>query len=84
MLVSQFVPLLSIKMTLNVVKKHQCHGGVMTYYTHTSQIVNGEMSFAVYEPPQMKNGTRLPALTYLAGLTCTQETFMIKGKWKNC
>lgn len=79
MLVSQFVPLLSIDMTLNVVKKHQCYGGFMTYYSHTSQIVNGEMMFAVYEPPQMKKDSGLPALTYLAGLTCTQETFMIKG-----
>ena len=79
MRVSQSVLLLSIEMTLNVVKKHQCHDGVMTYYSHSSQSVNGEMMFAVFQPPQMKQGTRLPALTYLAGLTCTQETFMIKG-----
>jgi len=79
MQVNQFVPLLSIKMTLNVLKEHQCYGGVLTYYSHASQSVNGEMAFAVFYPPQMENGVRLPALTYLAGLTCTQETFMMKG-----
>ena len=77
--VNQFVQLLSISMSLKVLKKHHCHGGVMTYYSHTSQSVNGEMMFSVYQPPQLKKGKRLPALTYLAGLTCTQETFMIKG-----
>jgi len=66
-------------MTLNVLKEHQCYGGVLTYYSHASQSVNGEMAFAVFYPPQMENGVRLPALTYLAGLTCTQETFMMKG-----
>ena len=66
-------------MTLNVIKEHYCYGGVMTYYSHVSKSVNGEMGFAVFYPPQMDEGVRLPALTYLAGLTCTQETFMIKG-----
>jgi len=36
------------------------------------------MRFAVYEPPQAKHG-RVPVLYYLAGLTCTEETFMIKA-----
>jgi S-formylglutathione hydrolase len=79
MRVNQSVPLLSIKMTLNILKEHSCHGGVMTYYSHTSQSVNGDMAFAVFYPPQMDDDVRLPALTYLAGLTCTQETFMMKG-----
>jgi S-formylglutathione hydrolase len=79
MRVNQSVPLLSTKMTLSILKEHHCHGGVMTYYSHTSQSVNGEMAFAVFYPPQMNEGVRLPALTYLAGLTCTQETFMMKG-----
>ena len=36
------------------------------------------MRFAVYEPPQARHG-RVPVLYYLAGLTCTEETFMIKA-----
>lgn len=66
-------------MNLKILKEHNCHGGVVTFYSHNSQSVNGEMMFAVFYPPQMKQGARLPALTFLAGLTCTQETFMMKG-----
>src|SRR5690606_22206642 len=36
------------------------------------------MTFSVYEPPQAKS-RKVPVLFYLAGLTCTEETFMIKG-----
>ncbi len=36
------------------------------------------MRFAVYLPPQAQAG-KVPALYYLAGLTCTEETFMIKA-----
>jgi S-formylglutathione hydrolase len=36
------------------------------------------MTFAVFTPPQAEQELR-PALYYLAGLTCTEETFMIKG-----
>jgi S-formylglutathione hydrolase len=36
------------------------------------------MRFSVYQPPQAKTG-KVPVLFYLAGLTCTEETFMIKG-----
>lgn len=36
------------------------------------------MSFAVYTPPQAKHG-KVPVLFYLAGLTCTPETFPTKA-----
>jgi S-formylglutathione hydrolase len=36
------------------------------------------MRFAVFEPPQAGLG-RVPVLYYLAGLTCTEETFMTKA-----
>lgn len=36
------------------------------------------MRFAVFQPPQARART-VPVLYYLAGLTCTEETFMIKG-----
>lgn len=37
------------------------------------------MKFSVYLPPQAIQGEKVPALLYLAGLTCTEETFMIKA-----
>lgn len=36
------------------------------------------MRFGLYLPPQAEQG-KVPALYYLAGLTCTEETFMIKA-----
>jgi S-formylglutathione hydrolase len=36
------------------------------------------MKFAVYTPPQAERG-KVPVLYYLAGLTCTEETFQIKA-----
>jgi len=36
------------------------------------------MRFAVFVPPQAERG-KVPALYWLAGLTCTEETFVIKA-----
>ena len=37
------------------------------------------MRFSVYLPPQALTGERVPALIFLAGLTCSEETFMTKA-----
>jgi len=51
---------------------------VQGFYSHQSKACNGEMRFGVFVPPQAKEGP-VPSLTYLAGLTCTEETFVIKA-----
>lgn len=58
--------------------EQRCFGGTMGFYTHISTATNTDMRFAVFTPPQSGTG-KLPALYYLAGLTCTEETFMIKA-----
>ena len=58
---------------------HVCFGGENTFYKHQSTAVGGPMNFTVYLPPQAKSGGKLPALIYLAGLTCDHTTFIIKG-----
>lgn len=58
--------------------EHRCYGGTLGYYTHASTATGTEMRFGVYVPPHAK-GARLPVLYYLAGLTCTEETFLIKA-----
>jgi S-formylglutathione hydrolase len=58
--------------------EHLCFGGRLGFYVHRSRSTASEMRFAVFEPPQARHG-RLPALYYLAGLTCTEETFFIKS-----
>ncbi len=60
-------------------EEHGCFGGRMGYYTHISSTTKSPMNFAVYQPPQALKGTKVPALYFLAGLTCTEETFMIKA-----
>ncbi|CAG9175342.1 S-formylglutathione hydrolase [Cupriavidus pinatubonensis] len=67
-------------MTLELLSEHGCHGGVQRFYRHASATIRLPMRFSVYLPPQaLAGGGKLPALFYLAGLTCTEETFMIKA-----
>lgn len=63
---------------LVVRSEQRCHGGTIGFYSHASTSTGTEMRFAVYLPPGADSG-RLPVLYYLAGLTCTEETFMIKA-----
>jgi S-formylglutathione hydrolase len=63
---------------LKVISEHACFDGVQGYYSHDSEAVRLPMRFAVYRPPQAKRGP-VPVLYYLAGLTCTEETFAIKA-----
>lgn len=57
---------------------HACFGGVQGFYEHHSSVIGLPMRFAVYQPPQAQHG-KVPVLFYLAGLTCTEETFAIKA-----
>ena len=65
-------------MSLTLVSEHRCFQGVQRFYSHTSRECAGEMRFAVYTPPQALTRP-VPVLYYLAGLTCSEETFMIKA-----
>ena len=58
---------------------HACFGGAQRYYEHHSSEIGLAMKFSVYLPPKAVMGEKVPALLYLAGLTCTEETFMIKA-----
>lgn len=58
--------------------EHRCFGGTVGFYKHVSQVCGGEMRFAVYQPPQASAGP-VPVLYFLSGLTCTEETFLIKA-----
>ncbi len=63
---------------LECVSEYACFGGTVGYYAHNAQSTACRMRFAVFVPPQARDG-RVPVLYYLAGLTCTEETFMIKA-----
>ena len=63
---------------LELISEHGCFGGVQRFYRHASQVIGLPMRFGVYLPPQAQSGP-VPWLVYLAGLTCTEETFAIKA-----
>lgn len=63
---------------LELISQHRCFGGWQRYYRHESAQIGLPMRFSVYLPPQAEQGP-VPVLFYLAGLTCTEETFMIKA-----
>lgn len=63
---------------LELTSEHLCFNGAQRYYRHESTAIGLPMRFSVYIPPHQP-GQRLPVLFYLAGLTCTEETFMIKA-----
>jgi S-formylglutathione hydrolase len=63
---------------LETISEHRCFGGTVGYYKHQSPANDCEMRFAVYQPPAAERGP-VPVLTWLSGLTCTEETFMIKA-----
>jgi S-formylglutathione hydrolase len=63
---------------LATISKHACHGGELAYFQHPSRVNDCDMKFAVFTPSQAARGP-VPVLYYLAGLTCTEETFVTKA-----
>jgi len=63
---------------IETVSEQRCFGGTQGFYTHASEACGGPMKFAVYLPPAAEKGP-VPVLWYLAGLTCTAETFTTKA-----
>jgi len=63
---------------IELLSEHRCHGGWQRQYRHRSSAIGLPMKFSVYLPPAAAKGP-VPALIYLAGLTCNDETFLIKA-----
>ena len=64
---------------LECLNEHRCFGGSQRFYRHASSIIGLPMRFSVYLPPLIEKNAKVPALLFLAGLTCTEETFMMKA-----
>src|SRR3546814_21197273 len=63
---------------MEMISEQCCFGGRQGRYPHASTATGTTMQFSVYQPPQATHG-KVPALYYLAGLSCSDETFMIKA-----
>ncbi|WP_186145367.1 S-formylglutathione hydrolase [Burkholderia gladioli] len=65
---------------LELLSSHAAFGGEQRFYRHDSAAIDLPMKFSVFLPRQAAHdGARVPALFFLAGLTCNEETFMIKA-----
>jgi len=69
-------------MSWELVSEHACFGGVQRFHRHSAAELGGlSARFALYLPPQAlaANAAKVPLLVFLAGLTCTEETFAMKA-----
>ncbi|MFN3493498.1 MAG: S-formylglutathione hydrolase [Hydrogenophaga sp.] len=64
---------------LELLSEHASFGGVQQFYKHASSEIGLPMRFSLYLPPAANSGRQVPLLTFLAGLTCTEETFTMKA-----
>lgn len=65
-------------MTLETISETNCFGGQIGFYRHASAVNNCDMQFSVFLPPQAKQAN-VPVVTFLSGLTCSEENFMVKS-----
>lgn len=65
-------------MSIETLNETRCFGGRIGFYRHASTVNDCDMRFSVFVPPQAEHGS-VPVLTFLSGLTCTEENFMVKS-----
>ncbi|MEX2367286.1 MAG: S-formylglutathione hydrolase [Pseudohongiellaceae bacterium] len=53
-------------------------GGQQLKFKHNSRVLDCEMIFSVYLPPQARHG-KVPVIYWLSGLTCTDDNFVQKA-----
>jgi len=63
---------------MKTISEQKCFDGVQGVYEHESETCQCPMRFGVFVPPQARDGAA-PALTFLSGLTCTEENFVVKA-----
>ena len=59
-----------------VLSEKRCFGGVQGFYRFESKACGAPIRFGVFRPDRKGH---VPALLFLAGLTCSEETFAIKA-----
>jgi len=64
---------------MQMLQKNRCFDGEQRIYQCPSNALKGTSKFGVFLPPAALKGEQCSALFYLAGLTCTEETFAIKA-----
>ena len=60
------------------IEHRACSGGWQDVYRHRSTVLDCEMRFGLFLPPQAQDGP-VPVLYWLSGLTCTEQNFITKA-----
>jgi S-formylglutathione hydrolase len=63
---------------LEQVGENKCFGGRQLRYSHRSAVLDCQMNFSIFLPPQAEAGP-VPLVYWLSGLTCTDENFVTKA-----
>jgi S-formylglutathione hydrolase len=63
---------------LETLSEQRCFQGVQGFYRHASPATGGPMRFSVFIPDRAARAP-CPAVYFLAGLECTEQTFAIKA-----
>jgi len=66
---------------MQTISLNKSHGGTQGVYKHASRETGTDMVFSVFVPPHQE-GTRLPVVWYLSGLTCTHANVTEKGEFR--
>jgi S-formylglutathione hydrolase len=65
-------------MAMKTISEQKTFGGTLGYYSHASKSCDCDMRFTVFVPAQADAGA-VPVLTWLSGLTCTEDNFTVKA-----
>lgn len=63
---------------MEMIAQSKCFGGQQYRFSHYSESCQCDMRFSLFVPEQAKN-KEIPLLTWLSGLTCTDENFVQKS-----
>ncbi|KAI8985386.1 S-formylglutathione hydrolase [Pilobolus umbonatus] len=65
-------------MSLKEIARNKCYGGYVIKYEHQSKELDCKMKFNVFLPKESTE-KKVPAIYFLAGLTCSEDNFIQKA-----
>lgn len=65
-----------------MISEVRSHGGRQLVVKHASAATGTDMTFSIFLPPQAEDGSKLPVVWYLSGLTCTHANVTDKGEYR--
>ncbi len=66
-------------MSLEQVSANRMFGGKQIKFKHRSDVLNCNMIFSIYLPPNASALNKVPVIYWLSGLTCTDDNFVQKA-----